>query len=104
MLKAEESDDYFNSRPLDSRIGAWASSQSSIIPNREVLEKRVKALTDKYGDGTVPIPRPENWGGFRVHPLSIEFWQGRPSRLHDRIRYRRDSLEDTAWTMERLSP
>lgn len=104
MLEAEESDAYFNSRPLGSRIGAWASNQSTVLPNRKALEDRAKELTDKYGDGSVPISRPANWGGFLVAPLSVEFWQGRPSRLHDRIRYRRDSLKDMSWIMERLSP
>ncbi|NWG20548.1 MAG: pyridoxamine 5'-phosphate oxidase [Chloroflexi bacterium] len=98
-VAAEESDAYFASRPDGSRIGAWASRQSSVISGRAELERRVAELEATYAGGEVP--RPPYWGGFRVTPDVIEFWQGRPGRLHDRIRYRR---EDSAWIIERLSP
>jgi len=95
-----ESDDYFRSRPLGSRLGAWASAQSEVIASRDVLEERVRQAVQRFPDGEVP--RPPFWGGFRVRPLSIEFWQGRPDRLHDRLRYQRVPPED--WHIERLSP
>jgi len=95
-----ESDAYFITRPLGSRLGAWASQQSQIIPGREFLEAQHTALMAKYPDGNVP--RPPNWGGYRVLPLSIEFWQGRPSRLHDRILFTRRA--DDSWDRVRLSP
>jgi pyridoxamine 5'-phosphate oxidase len=95
-----ESDAYFVTRPLGSRLGAWASEQSQVIPSREFLEAQHAALMEKYPDGNVP--RPPNWGGYRVLPLSIEFWQGRPSRLHDRILFTRRS--DGSWERVRLSP
>ena len=95
-----ESDEYFRGRPLGSRLGAWASRQSEVIPGREVLEDRVREVALRHPDGEVP--RPPFWGGFRVRPVEIEFWQGRPDRLHDRLRYRRD--ESGTWRLERLSP
>lgn len=98
-VSAQESDTYFYSRPLNSRIGAWASEQSRAIANREVLEQRAEELKVKYEED---VPRPPHWGGFRVIPSSIEFWQGRPSRLHDRLRYSRS--DNGNWLIERLSP
>lgn len=95
----KESDEYFGKRPYQSQIGALASDQSSVIDSRDVLERRFEELKTQYPEGEVP--RPEHWGGFRITPTEFEFWQGRPSRLHDRIRYR--SLED-GWTIDRLSP
>lgn len=100
-LDGEESDNYFHSRPVGSQIGAWTSDQSRVIPNREVLEKRQQELVQKYSDGAT-IPRPPHWGGFRLIPDAIEFWQGRPSRLHDRLVYRLQ--DDATWKIVRLSP
>ena len=98
-VSADESDAYFASRPRGSQIGAWVSHQSSIIDNRDVLETRQRELETQFAEK--PIPRPPHWGGFRVMPDSLEFWQGRPSRLHDRIRYRKKGAE---WVIDRLSP
>jgi pyridoxamine 5'-phosphate oxidase len=99
-VSAAESDAYFHSRPLGSRVGACASQQSEIISNRGVLEERVRELMQRHPDGEVP--RPPHWGGYRVLPLAIEFWQGRPDRLHDRLRYQR--TDPDGWRLERLSP
>ncbi|WP_186145373.1 pyridoxamine 5'-phosphate oxidase [Burkholderia gladioli] len=98
---AAESDSYFASRPVGSRIGAWASEQSTVIADREVLEARERDFAARYGENP---PRPPHWGGYRLVPEAIEFWQGRPSRLHDRLRYLRDPAGGDAWTIERLSP
>jgi pyridoxamine 5'-phosphate oxidase len=99
-LTAEESDAYFQTRPRGSRLGAWASPQSRVIPDRGVLDDRMEELVAQYGDGEVP--RPPYWGGFRLVPDAIEFWQGRANRLHDRLRYRRSG--ERGWTIERLAP
>ncbi|AKM43244.1 pyridoxamine 5'-phosphate oxidase [Burkholderia contaminans] len=98
---AEESDRYFASRPLGSRIGAWASEQSAVIDSRATLEAQEKAVSERYGDNP---PRPPHWGGYRLVPDSIEFWQGRPSRLHDRLLYTRDAGTAQGWSISRLSP
>lgn len=94
-----ESDEYYQSRPLGSRIGAWASQQSAVLPNREVLEEAWKAQQASLGDNP---SRPAHWGGFRLIPDRWEFWQGRPSRLHDRIEYRLQA--DGTWLTQRLAP
>ncbi|NEO95750.1 MAG: pyridoxamine 5'-phosphate oxidase, partial [Moorea sp. SIO3G5] len=99
-LTAAESDGYFNSRPKGSQLGAWVSDQSQVIPSREVLEQRLQQLEQDYENKEVP--RPPHWGGFRVIPSEIEFWQGRPSRLHDRLLY--NDGEDGDWVIKRLSP
>lgn len=99
-LSAAESDAYFTSRPASSRIGAWASPQSQPIDSRKILEDKETELKQAF-EGK-EIPRPLHWGGYRVKPVTIEFWQGRPSRLHDRIQY---TLEDNGqWKIERLAP
>ncbi len=95
-----ESDEYFNSRPASSRVGAWASPQSRVISSRSVLEQREQELHQQYPDGNVP--RPGHWGGYRVSPTRVEFWQGRASRLHDRIVYVKE--ENGNWRKERLAP
>jgi pyridoxamine 5'-phosphate oxidase len=96
----EESETYFHSRPRASQLGAWVSQQSSIIAGRAVLEQSMKALEAKYAGQEVPLP--PHWGGWRLLPDTVEFWQGRRSRLHDRLRYRRN--KDGDWTIERLAP
>lgn len=96
----KETDSYFDSRPRGSRLGAWASDQSRVIGGRELLERRLEELEDKYRDGD--IPRPPYWIGCRLQAESIEFWQGRPNRLHDRLRYR--LLNEGKWIVERLAP
>ena len=95
------SEAYFRTRPRGSRLGAWASHQSEAIPSREALDTRLKELEDRYANSD-DIPVPEFWGGYCVVPETIEFWQGRPNRLHDRLQYRRNS--EQAWVLERLSP
>jgi pyridoxamine 5'-phosphate oxidase len=99
-LSKEESDAYFTSRPEGSRIGAWASPQSQLIEGREWLESREKAVREQYQNK--PVPRPDFWGGYLLQPISMEYWQGRLNRLHDRIQY---SLQgDGTWRIERLAP
>jgi pyridoxamine 5'-phosphate oxidase len=95
-----ESDAYFQSRPVGSRIGAWSSPQSTVIPDRQILEDNVTMYQAQFGDG--PIPKPDHWGGYLVQPSSVEFWQGRSSRLHDRIKYRKN--DQGLWIIERLAP
>lgn len=92
--------DYFNSRPRESRIGAWASEQSTIIESRKVVEDAFAFYTNKFKDTPI-IPKPPHWGGYLVKPSNIEFWQGRPSRLHDRLKFTRNNND---WKIERLSP
>ncbi len=99
-ISAQESDAYFQSRPLGSRLGAWASAQSQVVADRAQLERQLAALSETYADGNVP--RPPHWGGYRVLPATIEFWQGRPSRLHDRLLYTHQA--DSTWRIQRLSP
>lgn len=94
------SDGYFESRPDGSKLGAWASNQSSVVSSREELDQNLKSFENKYKNQE--IPRPNHWGGFIVKPESIEFWQGRPNRMHDRIRY--TLQKDFNWKMERLAP
>ena len=97
-VPAEASDTYFRSRPAGSRIGAWSSPQSEVIASRSVLKSNEEMFKEKFGND---IPRPEHWGGYTVKPETIEFWQGRPSRLHDRLLY---TLENAEWKIERLAP
>ena len=99
-IEADVSDGYFESRPRGSQLGAHASQQSTVVPNRHTLENQLKTLEEKFKNKS--IPRPEFWGGFIVKPIEIEFWQGRANRLHDRIRYQLQS--DFNWKVERLSP
>lgn len=98
-ISAKESEEYFQSRPIGSRIGAWCSPQSTVIPDRSILDKNVDFYSNKYNAQIVP--RPDHWGGYIVKPTAIEFWQGRSSRLHDRLRY--SKIAD-AWKIERLAP
>lgn len=100
-VPAQESDEYFFSRPRGSRIGAWASPQSQAIANREVVERRAEQLQAQYGE-EIFVPRPPHWGGYRVAPDFFEFWQGRSNRLHDRIAYRWQT--EGGWQIQRLAP
>jgi pyridoxamine 5'-phosphate oxidase len=99
-ISAAESDAYFRKRPLGHQLGAWASPQSQVIPNRAYLEERLAVMQAQFAE-TEALPRPEYWGGYRVVPQSIEFWQGGENRLHDRLRYRRIG---NGWIIERLAP
>jgi pyridoxamine 5'-phosphate oxidase len=94
---------YFATRPRGSQLGAWASPQSTVIPGRDVLDVTWEEVAERYPEGT-PVPAPPHWGGFRLRPDSVEFWQGRPSRLHDRLRYRRAEEGAEQWLVERLAP
>ncbi|MFL5814101.1 MAG: pyridoxamine 5'-phosphate oxidase [Bdellovibrionia bacterium] len=98
-VSAQESDEYFATRPRGSQLGAWASLQSQPLPDRKTLEDRVQQITDRYEGADVP--RPENWGGFRLKPTVIEFWQGKADRLHDRERYQRKGDQ---WELDQLFP
>jgi pyridoxamine 5'-phosphate oxidase len=102
-LPAAESDAYFASRPRSSQLGAWASPQSQVIAGRDVLDARVRELEATFS-AVEQIPRPVYWGGWLIRPSLYEFWQGRPSRLHDRVRYRPDPGASAAWVIERLAP
>jgi pyridoxamine 5'-phosphate oxidase len=99
LVSIEEATAYFHSRPASSQLGAWASDQSTTIADRSILETKLQQLETEYVDRE--IPKPTHWGGFRVVPTEIEFWQGRPSRLHDRLRYQ---LVDGGWKIDRLAP
>ncbi|HWG00684.1 MAG TPA: pyridoxamine 5'-phosphate oxidase [Trebonia sp.] len=103
LLSMAESEPYYHSRPRGSQIGAWASRQSTVLSSREELEARVAELTERWPEGT-EVPMPDFWGGYVIEPDTIEFWQSRPSRLHDRLRYRRDAGGASGWVIERLSP
>jgi pyridoxamine 5'-phosphate oxidase len=98
-LTAQESDAYFASRPRGSQIAAWASPQSEVLASRADLERRVAEAEERFAGAEVP--RPDHWGGYLLEPVDVEFWQGRQSRLHDRMRYRR---RDGGWALERLAP
>lgn len=99
-VSTAESDEYFNSRPQGSRIGAWASPQSSTIPSRETIEMNMVKYEQQFAGGE--IARPPHWGGYIVKPAVVEFWQGRPNRLHDRLQY--SKIQDDIWKIERLAP
>ncbi len=98
-VSAEETAAYFHSRPRGSQVGAWASPQSTVIGSRAELEQAYRDTEDRFGDGEIPVP--DHWGGFLLAPDAVEFWQGRPDRLHDRLRFRRT---ETDWVLERLAP
>lgn len=100
-MSTEDSEPYFHSRPRGSQLGAWVSRQSQVIESRAVLEDRLAELERRWPDDT-PVPMPDFWGGYRLEPDILEFWESRPSRLHDRLRYRREP--DSGWIIERLSP
>ena len=99
-ISREQSARYFETRPAGSRLSAWASHQSEVIGSRQVLEERMQRLQTRFGDGEIPLP--PFWGGYCLSPTRIEFWQGRPDRLNDRLRYRRQA--EAQWVLERLAP
>lgn len=100
-VSPEQSDAYFRTRPRGSQIGAWASPQSTVVPDREFLQGRYQQESDRFATYD-EVPRPPHWGGYLVRPQAIEFWQGRPGRMHDRIRFQR--VEEAVWSTERLAP
>jgi pyridoxamine 5'-phosphate oxidase len=102
QVSQQQSDEYFASRPRESQLGAWASPQSQVISDRSVLTERLEQFRKQF-EGS-DVPRPPSWGGWLIAPTMFEFWQGRPSRLHDRFRYSRPNTSNTAWTIERLAP
>ncbi|MCB0979011.1 MAG: pyridoxamine 5'-phosphate oxidase [Acidimicrobiales bacterium] len=106
LLDDAESDAYWVTRPRGSQLGAWASDQSEVVEDRRELEERWAEAAGRFGgeEGTEAVPRPAYWGGLRVGLEVVEFWQGRPDRLHDRFRYRRDPQDPTAWEIDRLAP
>jgi pyridoxamine 5'-phosphate oxidase len=98
-LSRAESEAYFHSRPRGSQLGAWASHQSAVVPSRDALDAKLAEVAARFGEG--PVPLPEYWGGYRLVPRTVELWQGRPNRMHDRLRY---AFADAAWRVERLAP
>jgi len=103
MLLMEESEPYFHSRPHGSQVGAWTSRQSRVLESRSELDSRYAELLARWPEGTT-VPMPDFWGGYLIEPATVEFWQSRTSRLHDRLRYRRADPDSGGWTIERLSP
>ncbi len=101
VVDDSEANAYFRSRPRGSQLGAWASPQSEVVPDRDYLQQRYQRISDRF-DGVDSVPRPPNWSGYRVRPHRIEFWQGRPGRMHDRIAFER--ADDDTWFAERLAP
>jgi pyridoxamine 5'-phosphate oxidase len=100
-IDSSTSDAYFSSRPRSSKLGAWASYQSQILSSRQELMNRLEILADQFPD---KVPRPPHWGGYKLIPTLVEFWQGRPSRLHDRMIFERDSIWSTEWNLFRKNP
>ncbi len=102
QLPTEQSEAYYRGRPTESKLGAWASAQSEVLSDRVELEKRLIEVKERFGDAE--IPKPPNWGGYRLRPVRIEFWQGRPARLHDRLCYQQNASDHSSWEIIRLSP